>query len=56
MYEMGQQAMGLLIGLLRGEASPPMVTIPGELVIRASTGARFRTITAPHRDDVSSGP
>jgi hypothetical protein len=30
------------LGLVRGEAVPPMVTMPGELVVRASSGA------APH--------
>lgn len=39
MYEMGRQAAGMLIELLRGTTPPSVVTMPGELVIRASSGA-----------------
>lgn len=38
MYEMGQQATRMLLDLLRGDEPPPVVTTPGELVVRESTG------------------
>lgn len=38
MYEMGQRAMGMLVALLQGADPPRYVTMPGELVVRASSG------------------
>jgi DNA-binding LacI/PurR family transcriptional regulator len=38
MYEMGQQAMTMLLDLINGEMPPRLVTMPGELVIRSSSG------------------
>ncbi len=38
MHEMGKTAMRLLVGLLRGEEVAHRAIMPGELVIRASTG------------------
>lgn len=38
MHEMGQQAMTMLLDLVRGEAPPRLVTMSGELVIRSSVG------------------
>lgn len=42
MYEMGQQAMHMLLGLLRSEPPAPRVIMPGELVVRASSGPLLR--------------
>ncbi len=38
MYEMGRQAMTMLLDLLAGETPPRVVSMPGELVIRSSSG------------------
>lgn len=38
MYEMGQQAMSMLVALLQGADPPRYVTMPGELVVRSSSG------------------
>lgn len=38
MYEMGQQAMTMLVALLQGADPPRYVTMPGELVVRSSSG------------------
>jgi DNA-binding LacI/PurR family transcriptional regulator len=37
MYEMGRQAVSMLLDLLRGEVPSRLVTMPGDLVIRTST-------------------
>lgn len=38
MYDMGRQAMQMLLGLERGETPASLVTMPGELIVRASSG------------------
>jgi DNA-binding LacI/PurR family transcriptional regulator len=38
MYEMGRQAMTMLLDLVGEEAPPRLVTMPCALVIRSSTG------------------
>lgn len=38
MYEMGRQAAGMLIGVLRDGDPPRAVTMAGELMVRSSTG------------------
>jgi DNA-binding LacI/PurR family transcriptional regulator len=53
MVATGQAAVALLLDLLngRGPASPSPVVLPGELVIRASTGPH-----RPHDEQRGSGP
>jgi LacI family transcriptional regulator len=38
MHEMGARAMRIVIELLRGDEAPDRVIMPGELVVRASSG------------------
>lgn len=38
MYEMGRQAMHTVLDLLQGQAPPHAITMPGELVVRRSSG------------------
>jgi LacI family transcriptional regulator len=47
MHEMGARAMRIVLDLLRGENPPERVIMPGELVVRASSGPAPPT-SPPH--------